>query len=105
MTRRLPIPATALTPDERAMVWADSLGIAVFNVDGQLHAIDDSCPHAGASLFSGRLDGHFVRCRAHGMRVDLTSGKLASGGLCVRRYAIEQDGDTLAVVVPDSSDQ
>ena len=24
--------------------------IAIFQVDGQLHAIDDACPHAGASL-------------------------------------------------------
>ena len=28
----------------------EGFSIAVFNVDGKLYAIDDSCPHQGSSL-------------------------------------------------------
>ena len=37
--------------------------IAIFQVDGQLHAIDDACPHAGASLSEGYLEDGNVGCR------------------------------------------
>ena len=31
--------------------------MAVFNVDGKICAIADTCPHAGGSLGMGKLDG------------------------------------------------
>ncbi len=48
--------------------------IAIFNVDGQFHAIDDMCPHMGASLAAGELDGCVVSCPLHGWRYDVTDG-------------------------------
>ena len=46
----------------------------VFNVEGTVYAIQDSCLHKGASLGTGQLDGKFVTCRAHGWRYDVTTG-------------------------------
>ncbi len=48
--------------------------IAVFNVDGQLHAIDDLCPHMGASLAAGHLEGCVVTCPWHAWRFDVRDG-------------------------------
>jgi nitrite reductase/ring-hydroxylating ferredoxin subunit len=48
--------------------------IAVFNVDGSIYAIDDTCLHKGASLGTGKLEGKVVTCRAHGWRFDVTTG-------------------------------
>jgi nitrite reductase (NADH) small subunit/3-phenylpropionate/trans-cinnamate dioxygenase ferredoxin subunit len=31
--------------------------LALFNVDGTFFAIDDACPHSGAPLSEGDLDG------------------------------------------------
>ena len=31
--------------------------IVLFNIEGTVHAIDNSCPHNGASLASGKLEG------------------------------------------------
>ncbi|MBV9269496.1 MAG: Rieske 2Fe-2S domain-containing protein, partial [Candidatus Eremiobacteraeota bacterium] len=31
--------------------------VAVFNVSGQLHAIENVCPHQGAPLTDGWMDG------------------------------------------------
>jgi 3-phenylpropionate/trans-cinnamate dioxygenase ferredoxin component len=60
--------------------------IAVFNVDGHFYAMGDSCPHAGASLGSGKLNGKIVTCRAHGLRYDVTTGQVTTGGFGVASY-------------------
>jgi 3-phenylpropionate/trans-cinnamate dioxygenase ferredoxin subunit len=52
-------------------------GVAVFNVDGTIWAIDDTCPHAGGSLGMGKLDGAIVTCPVHGMKFDVATGCFA----------------------------
>jgi nitrite reductase/ring-hydroxylating ferredoxin subunit/alkylhydroperoxidase/carboxymuconolactone decarboxylase family protein YurZ len=52
--------------------------IALFNVAGQIYAIDDVCAHAGQSLAQGKLAGKVVTCRAHGWRYDVTTGNLTT---------------------------
>jgi nitrite reductase/ring-hydroxylating ferredoxin subunit len=49
--------------------------VALFNVDGVIYAIEDSCLHKGASLGTGQLDGKVVTCRLHGWRYDVTTGR------------------------------
>jgi 3-phenylpropionate/trans-cinnamate dioxygenase ferredoxin subunit len=49
--------------------------IAVFNVDGELYAIDDTCTHPDASLADGWLDGCTVECPLHASCFDLRTGK------------------------------
>ena len=51
--------------------------IAVFNVNGTICAIADTCPHAGGSLGLGKLDGEIVTCPVHGMKFDVTTGCFA----------------------------
>lgn len=104
MSQSLPIPASVLdTPGARTMVFAPggTEGIAVFNIDGDLHAINDSCPHAGASLFSGKLDGGSLRCPAHGLRFDLASGQMAGGTMCIQKYTIVREGADAYIELPD----
>ena len=49
--------------------------IAIFHVDGKFHAIDDACPHAGASLAEGYLENGKVGCPWHYAEFELTTGK------------------------------
>jgi 3-phenylpropionate/trans-cinnamate dioxygenase ferredoxin component len=49
--------------------------IAVFHVDGELYAIDDTCTHQDASLADGWLDGCTVECPLHASCFDLRTGK------------------------------
>lgn len=51
--------------------------LAVFNVDGTICVIADTCPHAGGSLGMGKLDGSIVTCPVHGMKFDVTTGCFA----------------------------
>ena len=63
--------------------------IALFNVGGQIYAIDDSCPHYGASLGLGTLDGRIVTCRMHGMKIDVVTGCFpASEAFAVTSYPV-----------------
>lgn len=49
--------------------------IAVFNVDGHLYAVDDTCTHQDASLADGWLEGCFVECPLHSSTFDLRTGE------------------------------
>jgi nitrite reductase/ring-hydroxylating ferredoxin subunit len=48
--------------------------VLVCRVEGQLHAVENRCPHAGAALDGGRLDGHVLECPLHGGRLDVRDG-------------------------------
>ena len=48
--------------------------IAVFRRDGEYFAINDACPHMGASLSAGYLDGTEVICPWHAWRFCVTDG-------------------------------
>jgi nitrite reductase/ring-hydroxylating ferredoxin subunit len=55
-------------------VEVDGRNVAVFNVTGQYYAIDDTCPHRGASLSQGSVRGTSVHCPWHGAEVDVRTG-------------------------------
>ena len=71
----IPVCSTAeLPPGEATTVKAD-VAIAVFNVDGEFLAVDDTCTHQDASLADGWLDGCAVECPLHASCFDLRTGK------------------------------
>jgi nitrite reductase/ring-hydroxylating ferredoxin subunit/alkylhydroperoxidase/carboxymuconolactone decarboxylase family protein YurZ len=72
--------------------------VALFNVDGEVFATDDSCPHAGSSLGWGLLEGKVVKCRSHGLRFDVTTGSIVGGtGLAIQTYRTRIEGSKVLV--------
>lgn len=59
------LPVT--TPDRRLA--------ALFNVDGEIFALDNVCPHAGGPLGEGSLEGTIVTCPWHGWSFDVKTGE------------------------------
>ena len=64
---------------------------------GKIYALNDRCPHRGALLSRGRLEGDSVRCMYHGIRYAGTGKCLQIPGqdmippkLRVRSYPVEQ---------------
>jgi nitrite reductase/ring-hydroxylating ferredoxin subunit len=53
--------------------------IALYHLSGRLWAIADACPHAGASLCAGELDGDVVTCPRHGSQFRVTDGERVRG--------------------------
>ena len=58
------------------MIEVDGKKIALFNVDGAFHAIDDTCAHRGGPLSEGDLDRKQVTCPWHGAVFDVTTGEV-----------------------------
>ena len=72
------------------MVTIADKDIALFNVDGNIYAIADTCAHQGSSLAQGKLEGKVVTCRSHGWRYDVTTGYLTSSpGFGVACYPVK----------------
>ena len=63
---------------EGRVVDAGGKTLALFNVDGTYHAIDNTCSHRGGPLGEGDLDGAIVACPWHGWRWDVTTGANAN---------------------------
>lgn len=106
MSQRIAVPAEQVpAPGGRTLLEQADLSLALFNIAGQLYAIDDSCPHQGASLCGGKLEGKVIQCCAHGLRFDLASGCLLnSTALKVANYPIAVEGDQVfIVIVPEES--
>ena len=55
-------------------VTAGGTEMLLAKVQGQFHAIANRCPHMGAKLSEGKLNGVIVTCPRHGSRFDVTDG-------------------------------
>ena len=64
---------------ELVAVDVDGTAVAVTVLDGEVHAFDDTCPHAGCSLADGELDEQDVVCPCHFARFDITTGAVVEG--------------------------
>jgi nitrite reductase/ring-hydroxylating ferredoxin subunit len=89
-----------LQPGTSKMVRIVDKEVALFNVEGTVYAINDTCVHAGSSLAAGEFEGNFVTCRSHGWRYDVTTGELTTApGYGVSSHAVEiVDGKIMVAV-------
>lgn len=76
--------------------------IAVFNIEGALYACSNRCPHAGAPLQNGFLNGTVVTCPWHGWRFDLAAGANAPKDGVVR-YRVTIENDDVVLHLPESN--
>jgi nitrite reductase (NADH) small subunit/3-phenylpropionate/trans-cinnamate dioxygenase ferredoxin subunit len=72
--------------------------VAVFHVDGEYFAIDDFCPHMGASLGSGYVEAGVVTCPWHAWRFKVCDGTWVDNPrLKVDSYPVQIEGDEIKV--------
>lgn len=82
MSQRHPVaPLDSFPPGSKRAFNIAGRRVAVFNVEGKLHAIDDVCPHAGASLAAGPLRGAIITCPWHSIGFDVTNGSSCLKGV------------------------
>ena len=85
----------------------DGKMVAVFLRQGEYHAIDDFCPHMGASLAAGYLEDDAVICPWHAWRFCVKDGLWLDNPKSNLRsacYAVRVEGDFIQVLVPDVTD-
>src|SRR6266576_3100543 len=80
-------------PGTGKCVEAGGKQIALFNVGGAFHAIDNTCLHRGGPLGEGELDGMIVTCPWHGWQYDVTTGcNTMDESERVERYEVKVGG-------------
>ena len=80
--------------------------IAVFLIDGEYQAIDDFCPHMGASLAAGAVEAGMVICPWHAWCFKLDDGTWCDNpSIKVDVYEVLVEGDEIRVGAVDSSGQ
>ena len=84
------------------VVEVNGKDVAVFRTAEGFFAIDDLCPHMGASLSGGYVEDGVVTCPWHYWRFRLSDGAWADNPK-VRTgcYPVHVVGDELEVEVPD----
>lgn len=78
--------------------------VAVFFIDGEYFAIHDSCPHMGASLAAGYVEGHAVSCPWHAWRFCVKEGTWLDSPKSPLRcdsYQVRVQEGKVQVLVPD----
>ena len=90
-----------LPPGRAKQVTLNGKAVGLFNVGGTVYAIDDTCPHRGAPLWEGDLEGKEVTCPWHGARFDVTSGDhlCPPANTGVATYKVQVVGDEIQVDV------
>ena len=75
--------------------------IAIFNIGGSYHAIDNTCTHVGGPLCEGEIAGIEVTCPWHGAVFDVTSGQVLGPPAAsnVNRYRVRVEGADIEVEV------
>ena len=105
MARQIPVgSADELAPGQRKLAFIDGRSIVLFNIEGELYAIENSCPHNGASLASGQLDGRLLRCPAHGLCFDVATGRMpGKTGLNLATIPVRNVAGRLELTVDDAA--
>jgi nitrite reductase/ring-hydroxylating ferredoxin subunit len=75
--------------------------IALFNLGGEIYAIDDECTHSGGPLSEGFVDGEEIECPWHSARFSIRTGEVLSPPAFdgVTSYRVRIAGDEVEVEI------
>ncbi len=104
MAQRLTVAKAADIPEGGStVVHVGKKDVAIFRVNGVLHAIDDMCPHMGASLSGGFVEDGCVTCPWHYWRFRLTDGAWADNPRVKQdAYPVHEVGGEVQLELPDA---
>lgn len=94
--------AAELAPGAAVTAAAGDGEVTVFNVDGELFAVEARCLHKGGALAEGHVSGGVVTCPLHWWRYDLRTGeRLGAPDLRLACYSVRLVDDRVEILVPD----
>lgn len=78
--------------------------VAVYQIDGTVHAVADRCPHAGAVLSEGELSGRQITCPRHGSQFDVCTGERTRGpaDTAIATFPVVIANGQVAVIVEET---
>ncbi len=92
-----------IQPGELMYVEVGDEFVCLINLDGEIHAINDTCTHEDASLSDGTIIGDEIECPMHGGSFDIRTGQPTNFPVVVaiEKYGVRIDGDDIQVEVPE----
>lgn len=60
------------------VVELEDTNVAVFNIEGEIYAIEDVCTHDYGQLTGGSVEGREIVCPRHGAHFDIKTGEALS---------------------------
>ena len=93
------LDASALVESMPAVVQAGDEEVLLVRRGGEIHAIGNTCGHAGGPLDEGELDGDCVRCPWHGSVFRLSDGHVVHGPATGHQtaYDVRVDGGKVSI--------
>jgi 3-phenylpropionate/trans-cinnamate dioxygenase ferredoxin subunit len=85
------------------LVEIEEYRIALFNLNGEIYAIEDVCTHDGGPLVEGDVvNGNEVKCPRHGARFDIRTGAALSFPAfeATTSYAVKLEGQEVWIESP-----
>jgi nitrite reductase (NADH) small subunit len=112
--REVALPVAELPPGTSTTVKAFGTTVAIFNIEGQLFALSNHCPHHGGPLCHGRIsgtalpsrpyeyrygrEGRVLTCPWHGWEFDIESGRaIFDPSVRVRVYEVRVEDDEIVL--------
>ena len=70
-------PLEELPPGSVKIVRSGELAVGVYNLNGELYAIEDRCSHDDGPLAEGEFDAEegYAICPRHGAHIDIRTGQ------------------------------
>ena len=89
-----------LSPGQCKVADADGKTVALCNVNGVFHAVDNTCIHQGGPLGEGSMDGSTITCPWHAWQYDVTTGKnTGNPAMGVTSYPVKVEGEDVLVEI------
>ena len=73
--------------------------LAVYNVNGELYATENFCPHRGAPLSEGFLCGHVIECGLHGWQFDVRTGRCLTLEEKIRTFPVTVENEVIRIEI------
>lgn len=95
MAPRFASLSSEIPPGGQRRCEVGGVALLLVRLDDGLHAVQDRCPHRGASLSESKVEEGIVTCRAHYWSFDVRSGAcLQVPTLGLDTYRVhEKDGE------------
>lgn len=65
-----------IPPDGVIGVEVEGRSLALVNLNGEIFALEDSCPHEAGPLSEGEVDGGEITCPWHHSRFNIRTGRV-----------------------------
>ncbi|WP_370279484.1 Rieske (2Fe-2S) protein [Pontibacterium sp.] len=92
-----------LPPNERKVISTQSgLKLLLVNIDGEILAVEDLCPHDNGQLHEGPIEGTDIICPRHGARFCLRTGEVLAPPATedIDNFPTRINGDRIEAFLP-----